>query len=456
MHFIVLQARKGRHLTLRSLLLTALVISLALWAGFPLFFDDEYVISHFSPDGLALALYVFGIVCLSTVRSNLMIFHGFVWLIWVVVGAYFCVGHFFQGKLWAPIYLNEANHIFLVFVILMIIGMKLWEVIEQQRQPAPQLKAFTPLEALPLLLFPMLYAISLLMTGFTIFSGGVITDDMYSVDRGPLYGLRIALVLFFAYSSVLQSRLHGRFRIAFLAFVGLCFIFAVLDGKRDMAILGVLAMVYMVLYRSGGSSALKSMLVILLTVALYGAIASLRSGLEFENRGWVEIVTIAGIEFRDYAHSVNYWSPAYVQGSGFDYVKSSVAMLLNSAVLQGFGVDKNAWIALDSARTWQRMFQSDFGIRIGLVGELYYATGGWPYPLALIFGLVSGFVFSRVDKVRGELSLMFTVTICAGLTLAVFSQSSAFFGYLLTLVYLWIIIKTWTTIVSHLPRVSYS
>lgn len=430
-------------MTLARWLSLGTLLAFTLWCLLPILFRDDYIVARFAPSPVALALFAFGAVLALGIRDLPLRFFACLWLVWPVAGTYFSLAHFYQRKLWAPLDLVEPNVIFLGNVIVLIAAIRgCSALLSPQRQTGP-IAGTPPLHMLPLLVFPLFYGISLIATGPTLLSLTSIVADMYSTDRGPLYPFRIALVPAFAYLALYVQHCPARLRPYVIGYIGLTFLLSVLDGKRDMALLGILVFIYTFIARRPDLQPSRFLFWPLIAIVLYGLVGHLRDGRGVDLLGWTSLATVAGIEYRDFAHSINYWSLDYIDSLGYDFFGSSLAMLANSTLLDLFNIDKQALVLMDSARTWQRAFGVDVGIRIGLVGELYYALNGRAEPAMVVLGLLVCALRRRLSTARSEHGFIYLATAMAVLTLSLFSQASAMFGYALTLAYIAIALWVW-------------
>lgn len=439
-------------MSVNRLISFGLFMAFSLFAAIPvLFFSDPYVVEHFAPSPANLTTFLLATLVVHFVKMPLGRAFCALWLIWPVVGSFFSIGHYYLHYLQMPLYMQGANQIYLEISTALVIGFAVISRVFPVPLVSPRKTLHPTIHWLPLLVFPVIYAGTVLSTGPVILSGENITGSIYAGGRGPFYAIRIALVLFFAAVPPVYNFLPKTRRPAFLAYVALAFFVAILDGKRDMAIMGVLVIMFSFVLQTGGRKSGRLVVAGFGMIALYGVISQMRNGVEdIAFSGWIGPATIVGVEYRDFTHSINYWPPEYMRTLNFDFVRSNLSMLMNSRVLEALSIDKTALVFMDSARSWQRAYQSEFGIRIGLIGELHYAFGGYAKAAAFAFGAAAALVFRRLYSASGEMARIFLLTISAALTLTIFSQASAFFGYLLTLVYIAAGIWLWILALSSL------
>ena len=431
----------------------ALLVGGLLWASVYLSFaDDVYVVEHFAPPALALVMYSVNALLVVLLRDAVLKVIGMIWVIWPVAGTYFSVAHFYQRKLWASLDLSQPDLIFTSGTLAMLLGLHLFSTLMTKPREPTERAAWRPLDVLPLLVYPPLYAVVLTLTGGTILSGGSLIDSMYSIERGPIYGMRIALVPTMGFLALFALSARGRAKLLVQFYIFFSLFVSVLDGKRDMALLGFLAILFVMLssqvLRARGGRVVAMLLVVAFS---YGALSNLRSQRDVEFDTWTSFASIAGIEYRDFAHTVNYWSPEYMETLNYDFVKSSLGALINGDVLAVFGVDKFDLIQQDSARAWQRASLSQFGIRTGLVSELYFGLPNAWFLLLAGFGASLGALRRWSVQAQGELGQVMAITALSAATLAVFSQTSATLGFVMSLIYITAALIFWRLFLHMTP-----
>lgn len=418
-----------------SVLTIIALLIISVWAAVPLIFREHtYIIENFSPGLGVLCLSFLNLLAVHFTRSNVLKLMQIAWLTWPVVGTYFSIGHFFERKLWAPLNLYEANYIFLAFSTTFI-----WSCFVASRViyiPKNPLLLDTPklVENIPIILFPIFYLI-VVLSGPNIISGSSIVSLMYVADRGPIYALRALMILFVLFCAFRAMSSTKEIRALWIALLLFGLITTVLDGKRDIAIISVLASGLFIVTRVKRLPIISLALGFVGLVALYAIVDIIRAGRDEALDNWTTFATIAGVEYRDFVHSINYWSRDYIETFGYKFWLSNLGSVLNRNILEVFGFDKDVLIAMDSARSWQRAFESEFGIRVGIVAELYYAMG---YPAIFVvgfFGFAVVFLLRVAQRSSGFLKISFCLIVCALLVTSIFSQSSMTLGYLVTLTY---------------------
>lgn len=422
-----------------------ILMSLAfiLYVSFWLLVGDEYLSRYFGPSFLTLVLFLATGVALHFTRTDIGRAFCFIWWLWPIVGAFFTVGHYYKRYLRAPFFLDPATQTYLINALALIIGFLIVERIawrpRDERETFSQVRPNLPAYVLwPLIIFPLAYAMSLLASGPTLLTGGNIADDMYAINRGPLYELRILLPFCAALAALSFRKRTNRVQNWVLAYLPVVLLASCLDGKRDMLMLSMACIGFIWLLSSKTKNATPAVLGGAAVIIVYGFLAQVRAGAEDIGFGSViQMITIVGVEFRDYAHSFNFWTPDYMAAMGYDWWRSTMAMVLNRQVLSVFGVDKDAWVIMDSARTWQRAFDLDVGIRIGLIGEFFYAFREWAFIASATFGAVSGVIVNAIYRAKNTLPLAGLLVLLASATMAVFNQSSAWAGAATTLGYVY-------------------
>jgi hypothetical protein len=140
---------------------------------------------------------------------------------------------------------------------------------------------------------------------------------------------------------------------------------------------------------------------------------------------------------------------------GYDWTRSIIASIFNRNILDVFGVDKDAWIEMDSARAWMRAYQITLGLRTGIVSELYFAFGNAVYVYMICLGVIVSSIVTYVRKSRTEIGYIFSVSILSTVALAIMGQSTAVVGSIVTLVYGWLAINLLSVLANALaPKAS--
>ena len=422
-----------------------LIVGFLLWWGTHAFFNtDAFVLDRYAPDTTAMALYIVSAGFVIALRDPALRLFGALWVIWPVVGSYFTIGQFYSRTLPFQVEFDNGNAVYYISIISMLIGIHVFLFFRPLRNNRDARRQLNLAEAIPLLLFVPLYIFDNLSSGSTLLSGENIVREMYSVDRGIIYSYRTVLILEVTFLFLLLQRSQNTARLLVGVLLVFSILVGVLDGKRVLALLAVLNCIFAAVIlakqdRGGGKAAIA----IFVTLLAYGVVANLRADKDTNVAGWTDIATIAGVEYRDFVYSVNQWSPEYMKALGYDYIGSTIATLVNQSALDAIGIDKNALVQSDSARTWQRAFQVQDGIRIGLVGELYFAFPHFFFIVMGIFGMLVATVRSFIAATKTEFGFIVITTQFSLLTLAVFSQSTVTFGTVLTLVYISIAMWLW-------------
>lgn len=401
---------------------------------------DSYAYLHFAPTNSNLALYFLAACLTCLIHGTLTRTVACLWLLWPVLGSLFTVGHFIQRKLWAQLFLPETNNIHIVGTIAVICGILVFErirVIKSTKLNSDEYTRPSTLLHFITFLYPLIYAFNLLASGTpTIFSGVNITSYVYDVDRGPIYDVRILLPIFFATLPSIRpkTRLGAT---ALISYALLVLVICVLDGKRDMALIGLMAWFGHSMTTGRVVDGTRVVIIALTALFAYGTISQLRADqVSSGYDGLLSIITIAGVEYRDFAHSISFWSREYIQSLGYNWVNSSIASIFNRNLLEVVGVSKGEWASGDSANTWEVAFQSTGGIRIGLLGELYYSFGqSYLFALFIFGGLVAAVEkllrLLKASTLKSYIAVLFGV-----LGMSLMGQTSSGLGGLTTMSYI--------------------
>ena len=272
-----------------------------------------------------------------------------------------------------------------------------------------------------------------------ILSGSSLIDDMYNISYGSLYGYGVILTFccLFSWSHLFSIKRKFDFiSVILLIFVGFSFFSMMFDGRRIYILIFIAALLVFELVRSGNRNiltlfgrfggAMLCLYIIMLYVRQGGRIVSYIDP--------AQTLSKVGVEYRDFAYVVTHLMPGSL--SNYSWFGSSVGGALNWGVLALLGFNKGELVLSGSAYQLSHIFNSDFGIRIGLFGELWleYGLGGGliAFVLGFIFVWISSFVYKSITLYsRVSFSIVFGIAIFSFV-----GQSSAITGYWSLLAYL--------------------
>ena len=303
-----------------------------------------------------------------------------------------------------------------------------------------------PLFTAALLAFPFAYAWSMHRTvgHFPLLQGIDLTRQMYEVDYGPLYGYSILLVLaaLVALHRTLTAGSHTR-RALYGFLVAMFLAISILDGKRFNLMLFLAGLLAYQLARRGAQPGQVRLfrsfaLVGGLGILLYLGILVLRQGFNLDAYAGLALQAAAlGVEHRDFVDSVVRYPPGSIPH--YDWAGSAVAAALNSTLLAAFGIDKTEQVLRGSAYIWMNLRGGEFGIRTGIVSELYLAYGWLGLAPMLAVGLLAGFLTRGLRRARTERALVFGCAVFATLLLIPVGQTTATTGVLSVVFYAFVV-----------------
>ncbi len=318
-------------------------------------------------------------------------------------------------------------------------------------RPALLTRGSNPWVWLLLMIFPFLYAISIVAaTGdIPMFSGRDVSAQMYEEDYGPLHAFGVFVTVA---CIMLWEKINDRasaisrtpLRSLTVALMGLFVVVAAIDGRRALA---VFALFGILLFSSAqqGRPRQRLQVLVIATLALLGYVvaATLRTGSDTSEAftGIWEPLSTIGTEYRDFSYGFVRLSRSQVLAYGYDWLGSTVATLVPRGLLGVLGFDKAVMLQSDSARTLMDFWNVKLGIRIGLPGELWFAYEWWGVAWFAGFGMVTYGV--------SVLALRSTHFVYRGVMLAllglfatsVLGQSTVTFGLVLPLIYLSIAVR---------------
>ena len=186
-------------------------------------------------------------------------------------------------------------------------------------------------------------------------------------------------------------------------------------------------------------------------VVLYVGVLILRQGFNLDAYAGLALqLQAVGVEHRDFVYSLNHYTVGHIPN--YHWAESAAAAALNSKFLEAFGVDKLAHVFQGSAYVWKDLFGIDYGIRTGIISELYFAYGWFGVPVMIGVGVVVGMLTISLKNATST-RLVFGSTVYAMLLLAIVGQTTGTTGGLTVLFYAYLVLLL-TRVFIPLPAVS--
>ena len=392
--------------------------------------------------GLGFVLFPF----LKNILSRLLVYIiFFVYLIGNInsVASYYLYGHHYLTDL------TTANFIYIAFSYAFVIGLVIGD---KYIADDNQVLAYSELRKEPAItvfaagvfIFPIIWlADEYLALGYLpILSGASIINDMYELSYGKLYGYGVILAFcaLFMWSKQLETgRGKDQLLLSMLLIGGMIFtvLAMVFDGRRVFLLIFIGGLLVFELVRNKGRNIWPMLGKFGLTLVVsYVALLYVRQGGRLISAAdAAQTLSKVGVEYRDYAYIVTHLNPGSLQG--YSWLGSAIGGFLNWVLLALVGLSKNELVYSGSAYQLSAVFQSNFGIRVGLFAELWLQFGLWGVIIATLTGLffvwLSRLVYTSSSEVGRILS-----SIAFGVAIFSFvGQSSAITGYWSLLIYFW-------------------
>lgn len=294
-----------------------------------------------------------------------------------------------------------------------------------------------------IIIFPFLLFISIYVSiGFIpIITGESFVDEMYNFDYGPLYGFKFLCVYSFI---IALYQLRIKKKKMWLVYIVLLFFIVSIDGKRFIGLLCLLSFIPVYLYTNKLKGIKTSyMPIVLISISvffLYIYISILRVGGDIAESTAVLIDNIPfGVEYKDYVHSYNTFIPMKIRGYNFEL--SAVGAFFNSSLLETFGYNKESLVHKGSAHVWMNLYDQKFGIRTGIISELYFAYSYLVIPLMVPIAFLTSKVSEKLLSPQSFFNLMQNSILFSLIFLLINGQATVFFGCLTIMVYMYILHK---------------
>jgi len=371
-----------------------------------------------------------------------------VWIAWLHIGELKILDYYGINPFY--ISMDEGCMIYTLFLAVMSLGILWHDMRMGSRQVSPDEQQQGRLVyddfgwlTYPLMAFPLVWFVDFIRNvGYIpIFSGSDVTDKMYNLDYGLVYnyGFFNCVSAVLLYDRALKSKTRTE-KITWLVLTGLAVLITSIDSKRLFLLISIGSIfLYDKIITGKFSVNLKSVGLILITALLYVGLQNMRLGSSSEAQFKREGMPM-GVEFREYIRAVNEFEPGQIPG--YNLTTSTLANLVNGALLGAVGFNKAELNSQDSALTFMTIFDPDntLGIRTGLISELYFAYDFWGLLVIFAFGYAVSYVTYVMLTTQRKSTLVLLVVIFSLLTLTVFGQSSVTAGSLCLLFYLYVLI----------------
>ena len=93
---------------------------------------------------------------------------------------------------------------------------------------------------------------------------------------------------------------------------------------------------------------------------------------------------------------------------------------------------------MGSAYSWRNLFESPYGIRSGIISEIYMAYGYIGGILLFIFGIITAWVSIKIASTHKKINLIFLSTIYGLLIISIVGQTTDTAGGIVIVFYTWI------------------
>lgn len=404
----------------------------------------------YAPSSVNIALFCACVVLLRFVRVRLAFYVGSFWLVWFIIGSLSMIAANMLRQQHYYLDVSSPNNFYLISTAVFILGLITINVLtsaDNFRGIAKKTKRNNPIIIVVLGIIPLLYLFSVYQgTGdLPLLSGRVLSEAMYEVGYGFFHRFNIilmisALMLFYG---ILYSPSKSYLPNPLAMFlIGIVLIIAMIDGRRAVTLYSIFAMALMYLesirYRRQYFTLLLLVFSGLATYIIVEEVRSLGTVAEVFD-AWYGPFWAVGVEYRDYVLTFVNFRPEDLQLAGYDWLGSTTASVTPSPLATITGMDKDALVVRDSARTLMAMFGINLGIRIGIVGEVWFAYQFFGLIIIFLFGMFAGWCAQLGARAQSPLTKSILIGMLSIFALSVMGQSTVTFGTLPTLGYLYVL-----------------
>ncbi len=411
------------------------------------------------PSALNLFPAIIAWFLLARIRCPYSRLLGYVWLMWYFVGVLNTLASsLVLGSYYGNLKLQEATEIYFWGCVFYFTGLLLYERHFAKNNSAIyglpiSLLNIHPLLGLLLLMFPMVWLSSIyLALGYIPILRGVnIVDDMYEIDYGSLYPYGSCLVISILYAGFRSMNASTIKYRAIYAFLTITFILiSMADGKRAFAMvsLGGLVGISFKLFKQKTWSQTLPIFACTMLIMYVGVLLLRVGDGNAITLDAYERMMLVGAEFRDFVYTVNFAKPGQIQN--YSWGTSTLASMTNGVIMKVLGLNKTALVDMDSAHAWAAIWNSNFGIRTGILSELWFSYEIGAMPILILYGFLSGFIIKKFRLLKSVRGMLFLASIFGLLLLNITSQSTFTAGVLPVFLYIYVTMRIGNYLLNQL------
>ena len=292
---------------------------------------------------------------------------------------------------------RKANSVYLLYFLFFIIAMKVFEKVfdNSPNENTNNLLYvdYSKYEKFILFIFSfmLLGEIYYLHGQIPLFSGSNLSMTMYETNHGILYDYFILISVMtgiYNFNNILDKKniLLNMFTLILNITVLLAY------GMRYFfAILVICLLVLLIKRFQGKQLKIILLLIIFFMFVFYLVTVLMRSGTELSKESLYKAIINIGPEYRDWAYFIQF-EPLFK----YNVLKESLPYFIPKFILNIFKITRGN----TSASYMANYFNVDFGIRIGLIGELYWSYRYYGIIVFFIIGFISAFFNKKLNKVN--------------------------------------------------------
>ena len=275
---------------------------------------------------------------------------------------------------------------------------------------------------------------------FPILSGASFVNEMYEYNYGFLYKYKFITL----YSSCLIVLIYARNKRVLFTTIYVLFLMFVLsvDGKRFMLLLSITSIIPILLAinntNKDGVNKTPIIVAFVSVGVLYLLLNIFRTGGDvLESLSLIVENIPFGVEYKDYVHCFNTYSPTNLKGYNFE--QSAMGSFLNSSILEVFNENKVELYQKGSQHALMNLYNEKFGIRVGIIAEIYFAYGLFVLPIMSLIAFFVNRISNNLVKPKSYFSLIQNSILFGLFFLLINGQATVFFGSLTMIIYIYIL-----------------
>lgn len=369
----------------------------------------------------------------------------YTWMLWIIIGN-ICIYNSYNYFDYHVVDTKISNNIYLIYLLIFSIGIFSMERIIFRKSKDKDFKILVgcnkKFTEIILIIFPLISIIeSYIKWGYIpILSHENVMDVMYELEYGffnKYFGILNIFSAIYMFFKIFETKSKKYKLIYAFLFVIPCFA-SMMNGARFKLLVIIISITF-ISFRYFKKIRLRYLiLVAVILCAYYVILPILREGnLVTNTKNIFNIFNSIGCEYREWTRSLQILNGTKLVN--YNFLKDFLSPLVSNKILDLLNINKYAGDFVGSAEYFRMFFNSRLGIRIGIIGELYYAYNFYSIIIFYFFAIAISIINNVIINTNSFLKLIVVTVVSASFLLTIMGQINTFTSMLKSIIYIYII-----------------